>query len=669
MSTVIPERLPKRATRGEERVFELLHRLPDNCIAYYEPIVGERYPDFLLISPTKGVLTIEIKGWSANSLVEGDSHSIVIRDHDREVKRPHPVRQAREYMFQLMDFCRENLWCSPLLHPDGEHRGRFFFPFGHLAILSNITRLQLQRLDPRLSTIFRTEKVITRDELDEWSKYSEPHALLQKLGRFFDPTWTFPPMLESQINLLRSMIHPEIRLAVPDVLRPKAQPIAYESTSEAAMRLTEGSLANGMKYKSYRLGGTYSANSAAESPLSEPIPSLLSISEVNLKVLDLQQELTARSVGSGHRLIFGVAGSGKTVVLISRARLLAEVAQKKVLILCFNVTFCGVLAKSLEDVADRVTIRHFDGLASELGVTRRYRESHAKLGERLLQRLEETKIDPRYDVLLIDEAQDFDPSWFLCAMRLVRDPEEADLLIVGDGNQGIYGRRRTPWSSLGIRAKGRTTYLRKSYRSSREIIRFAAPFASTEAQEDDGVSPVAIDPAQATRSTGVLPILMRAINRQAEVENVAALIASLIGGRLADKALAAPLQPADIAVLIPAISEDLKASFYDLCSQLGQKKIQYLWLNKDRKARARVSEKGVKLQSIHSAKGLQYKAVIVLWTDLLPNGTWDETEDEQRMLLYVALSRAEDYLIVSYSGQSPFVTTLIDSGHAQLLGR
>src|ERR1700736_2507480 len=98
--------------------------------------------------------------------------------------------------------------------------------------------------------------------------------------------------------------------------------------------------------------------------------------------------------------------------------------------------------------------------------------------------------------------------------------------------------------------------------------------------------------------------------------------------------------------------------FRHLCEQLSQRQIPHLWLNNpgDREARKQISQNSVKLQSIHSSKGLQYKAVIVLWTDLLPNNQWDESEDEQRMLLYVALTRAEDYLFVSYSGESPFVS-------------
>lgn len=53
MARVIPDQLPKRASRGEVRVFELRQHLSDDCIVYYEPVIGKRYPDFLLISPTQ----------------------------------------------------------------------------------------------------------------------------------------------------------------------------------------------------------------------------------------------------------------------------------------------------------------------------------------------------------------------------------------------------------------------------------------------------------------------------------------------------------------------------------------------------------------------------------------------------------------------------------------
>jgi hypothetical protein len=51
MAEMIPDRLPSRANAGEGRVFAALQRLPDNCIVYYEPVVGTRYPDFLVLIP------------------------------------------------------------------------------------------------------------------------------------------------------------------------------------------------------------------------------------------------------------------------------------------------------------------------------------------------------------------------------------------------------------------------------------------------------------------------------------------------------------------------------------------------------------------------------------------------------------------------------------------
>ena len=57
-----------------------------------------------------------------------------------------------------------------------------------------------------------------------------------------------------------------------------------------------------------------------------------------LKLLDIEQEQTAQSMGAGHRLIFGVAGSGKTILLVARARYLAiNNPNWRILILCYNV--------------------------------------------------------------------------------------------------------------------------------------------------------------------------------------------------------------------------------------------------------------------------------------------------------------------------------------------
>jgi superfamily I DNA and RNA helicase len=53
--------------------------------------------------------------------------------------------------------------------------------------------------------------------------------------------------------------------------------------------------------------------------------------------MDLQQEILARNFGEGHRVIHGVAGSGKTLILAYRCQYLAQQQPKPILVLCFNV--------------------------------------------------------------------------------------------------------------------------------------------------------------------------------------------------------------------------------------------------------------------------------------------------------------------------------------------
>jgi hypothetical protein len=56
MAEMIPDRLPSGASAGEKKMFALLQQLPDDAIVYYEPVVAYRYPDFIVIIPSVGLL-------------------------------------------------------------------------------------------------------------------------------------------------------------------------------------------------------------------------------------------------------------------------------------------------------------------------------------------------------------------------------------------------------------------------------------------------------------------------------------------------------------------------------------------------------------------------------------------------------------------------------------
>ena len=73
-----------------------------------------------------------------------------------------------------------------------------------------------------------------------------------------------------------------------------------------------------------------------------------------------------------------------------------------------------------------------------------------------------------YDAVVIDEAQDLDPSMLRLLIKLCKNPSR--LFITADANQSIYGSGFN-WSDVheSLKFQGRTSVLRANYRSTREI--------------------------------------------------------------------------------------------------------------------------------------------------------------------------------------------------------
>lgn len=211
MAELIPDRLPSKATAGERRVFELVQRLPGDCISYYEPAIRNRHPDFVVMIPSLGVLLIEVKGWYAPRIVRADTNEVVLQVGDYQQAHKHPLRQVRDYMFRLIDEARTHLFASTLLEKLGSRKGHFRFPFGHVVVLSNMRREQLSSLP---NGIFPPSRVITRDELDFLDDLS-PDELTASLQDYFDPWWPFAPLDATEVTVLRAVIHPEIVIEKP----------------------------------------------------------------------------------------------------------------------------------------------------------------------------------------------------------------------------------------------------------------------------------------------------------------------------------------------------------------------------------------------------------------------------------------------------------------------
>jgi len=226
----------------------------------------------------------------------------------------------------------------------------------------------------------------------------------------------------------------------------------------------------------------------------------------------------------------------------------------------------------------------------------------------------------------------------------MKEPRNGDLLIVGDGNQTTYRLGRISWKSLGIDAVGRSTIWKHNYRNTRPIQMAAVSFSENSGTSDE-VAAIACEPTSAWRDSPILPVLFGRSSRNEELSAIHDIVQGLLKGRFPGEACA-PLQPSEIGLLYRRNpGGGLLESVRDRLASMAP----VIWLNETGQGgdnRQRVLEPGIKLQTIHSAKGLQYRAVVLIFADQLGSGENDILQEERR-LLYVALTRPEEVLVVS----------------------
>ena len=352
-----------------------------------------------------------------------------------------------------------------------------------------------------------------------------------------------------------------------------------------------------------------------------------------------------------------MAGSGKTVLLIARAKLLAEDPEKRILVLCYNRLLRQHLALALAGHRG-VTVRTFHGWAVRSGVQFSEDEKDDAFGERLLGRLrDDAGLRGRHDAVLIDEAQDWPCSWLQCAKLALNEPETGDLLIVGDGSQALYRKRAFTWADAGIHASGRVINrkfdLDRNYRNTAEILRAARAFSVPPGGGMQGVLALPVEPDTAIRS-GPEPLLVRLDDAASEMQYAAALIETWLRADLEIGGRRRRVEPGDIAVLYPR--RHPKADVMELHKRLNGFTRAVILASGRQTGKLR--DNAVKILPMHSARGLQFRIVLLLWADLLPAPFKGPDDRIDRGLLYVAMTRAEDMLVILHSGSSSYVEEL-----------
>jgi hypothetical protein len=617
MAITIPETIRSTATTGERLFFRTLKTyLPDDYIVYFEPEIQGRRPDFVIIGPDLGILVLEVKDYTKNTLwqINHEEWHIVATSGDQAIIKS-PMKQARDNMFHLVDVLKKD---KNLVQLDGKYKFSLKFPYGHGVVFTRMYSKDF--IKEGLYSVIEPNLCFTRGEIDpEKDEFSEEILMEKILNMFVVPYRLKESLSMEDINAIRYHLFPEVRIS-------------------------------------------------AEFKAPVPYQDQLLLSLHDIKTMDLHQENLAKQIGDKNRLIRGVAGSGKTIILASRAKMLSKQNPDwKILILCYNISLSNAIQQMInhmmnepDDLFDfdptikavrnqNIIVRNFHSwLKNDL----RIREQNLSS---IIDKIEKKEtILPSYDAILIDEGQDFDADW-LRLVSLLINTDTQSLLLVEDRAQTIYRRKRSYVQDTGLSFQGRSKVLSINYRNTSQIVKFAWDFYREHSMFKNKVVNRNLDgeiiAPQSTKRKGPEPGIIKAANFFDEMKLVARQIKKLHEEKKV---------PLEEMLILYRVKRTHKYPIVDLIKRsLAELGLPNYWITEnDVTKRSFEKEDGkIKISTIDSSKGLDFQAVFIVNVDSMPFPL-EEDKEREVSLFYIGMTRAKEYLCLSYSGESEFTKYL-----------
>lgn len=189
-----------------------------------------------------------------------------------------------------------------------------------------------------------------------------------------------------------------------------------------------------------------------------------------LTLLDQKQSHILDKMTEGHYLLNGLPGTGKTIMLMQLAERELN-KNKKVLYTCYNRPLFEYVSSMLGSRVTKTTNSLYFKLALDLGAEESMLyESY----DSSLKYLLDLKLEPIYDVILIDEYQDLEDEDFQILTQLIKP--DGLMVLGGDRLQNIRNNKET-WKSKGINITGqRSKFLKRPYRADPDVVDFAISY-------------------------------------------------------------------------------------------------------------------------------------------------------------------------------------------------
>jgi mRNA-degrading endonuclease RelE of RelBE toxin-antitoxin system len=255
--------------------------------------------------------------------------------------------------------------------------------------------------------------------------------------------------------------------------------------------------------------------------------------------------------------------------------------------------------------------------------------------KRVAAGLNERKLPP-FDFAVVDEAQDMGIPQMRFLAALARRPDA--LFFAGDVGQRIF-QQPFSWKALGIDIRGRSRTLRVNYRTSHQIRSQADRLLNAEVADADGNVEKRRDTVSAFN--GPLPEVRICKSELQERELAAAWVAARVKEGVSAQ---------EIGVFVRSAAELPRAS-----SVVEKAGLAHRILDENGQG----SVPAVSISTMHLAKGLEFRSVVVMACDdeVIPSQSrienvgddadLEEVYATERHLLYVACTRARDHLLVT----------------------
>ena len=356
----------------------------------------------------------------------------------------------------------------------------------------------------------------------------------------------------------------------------------------------------------------------AISPVFNLLPVLSrTLEDQEEKLFRLTQEQTGllEFLGQTQRAcIEGVAGSGKTMLAQAQAERFADEG-KSTLFVCYNKTLAHWINDAIADeYRDKITVKHFHGLCAEwankaninFSISRKNSDEFWKdeAADLLMDAID--LIPERFDAVIVDEGQDFFPSWWIPLEMINSNGDEGAMYVFYDPRQNLYIEHNVSLPALGIPLN-----LKTNCRNTRLIVNKCSQILDVEIMSKPW-APAGSNPIEHTLK-------------------LASDIKKIVEQHVREWVKEGKLKPSQVAILCPNKKE--RSSIKDLDITQGIDITQSIDAWRENKA--------VLFSTVKNFKGLEADAVILIDVPKVDDASYFKKAD-----YYVACSRAKHLLVI-----------------------